>query len=60
MFICSFYFYFSIPTNIEEKLVGVLDYLTVPLDGFDIRQGVYVQNFLHLSILYMSDAGVLG
>ena len=60
MFIC--YFYFSIPINIEEILVGVLDFLTdykVPLDGFDIISGVYFQNFLHLDILYMSDAGEL-
>ena len=37
-FICYFYFHFSIPVNIEEKLVGVLDFLThykAPLDGFD-------------------------
>ena len=46
--------------NIEEKLVGVLDFLTdykVLLDGFDIPEVVYFQNFLHLSFLYKSEAG---
>ena len=60
MFMC--YFYFSIQINVEEILVGVLDFLTdykVPLDGFDIVAGVYFQIFLHLDILYMSDAGAL-
>lgn len=31
--------FFSIPIDVEDKLVGMLDYLTnykVPLDGFDI------------------------
>ena len=38
MFICPFYFYFSIPMNVEENLVGMLGYLAdckVPIDGFD-------------------------
>ena len=37
----SHYFvFFSIPIDVEDKLVGILDYLTdykVPLDGFNIQ-----------------------